>query len=330
MIPVLWVLSGLGLILAAMTAVLWIRLLKSNHRVRKELREATIDRLENPGTVETMYLTPLVEYYALDGLSGEAGVSYLIRADETMLLMDVGANEKRTHPSILISNMKSLDVAPGDLDGIVISHIHQDHVGGLREEKKKTFSLSQGPVDLPPIPVWAPEPLSCSRHNPEARPRVVRHPRKIAEGVGLTGPLPASLFLLGYTVEQTLVVNVLGKGLVVVIGCGHPTLPVILERVKKMFDVPIYAVIGGLHLPVNGGRMNLGPFNLQNLVGSNRMPWRSLGEEDVSQALAVLQKEAPAVVALSPHDSSDYAIERFKQVFGLKYRPLEVGRTIRI
>jgi 7,8-dihydropterin-6-yl-methyl-4-(beta-D-ribofuranosyl)aminobenzene 5'-phosphate synthase len=76
--------------------------------------------------------------------------------------------------------------------------------------------------------------------------------------------------------------------------------------------------------------MNLGPLNLQNLVGSNRMPWRHLGEEDVSETLAVLQREDPAVVALSPHDSSDHAIERFRQAFGRKYQPLEVGRTVRI
>ncbi|MDX2441965.1 MAG: hypothetical protein QNK40_15630 [Desulfobacterales bacterium] len=51
------------------------------------------------------------------------------------------------------------------------------------------------------------------------------------------------------------------KGLVVVIGCGHLTLQIILDRVKKLFDEPIYDIIGGLHLPVKGGRMNLGPLS---------------------------------------------------------------------
>jgi len=327
---VLWILSGLGLIVAVVTGALWIRLRKNNQRVEQELQEARIERLTDLEAVKTLSLTPLVEYYAADGLSGEAGVSYLIRADETTLLMDVGANEKKAHPSILISNMTSLGVSPGDLNGLVISHIHQDHVGGLREERGKSFSLSRGRVDLPPIPVWAPEPLSCSPYNPGARPQVVHHPVKIAKGLALTGPMPASLFLLGYLVEQALVVNVLGKGLVVVIGCGHPTLPVILNRVKAMLDAPIYAVIGGLHLPVHGGRMNLGPLNLQNLVGSDRMPWHSLGEEDVTKTLAVIQKESPALVALSPHDSSDWTMERFKQALGQRYRPMEVGRIIEI
>jgi len=329
----LWIVAGLGLAVAALAGVLWLRLVHSNRRVEKELRMlrmARLDHLESYGAVDRMSLLPLIDYCAAGGLSAEAGVSYLIRADEATLLLDVGANEKKEHPSALISNMKSLGVALGDIDGIVISHIHQDHVGGLEEERSRCFSLSRGVVDLPRIPVWSPDTLSCSKYNPAARPLVVRHPTAIARGVALTGPLPSSLFLLGYTVEQSLVVNVLGKGLVVVIGCGHPTIPVILEGVKKMFDAPIYAVIGGLHLPVKGGRMNFGPVNLQNLVGSNRMPWHCLGEKDVQQTLDAVQKESPAIVALSPHDSSDWAIEQFRKAFGPRYRPIEVGSAIEI
>jgi len=152
----------------------------------------------------------------------------------------------------------------------------------------------------------------------------------IEKGIALTGPLPASLFCLGYTAEQALVFNVENKGLVIVIGCGHPTIPVILDRVKQLFDEPVYGIIGGLHLPVAGGRMNAGPFNLQNIVGSDRMPWNHLDKQDVFKTLAIIQKESPTFVALSPHDSSDWAIEQFRQAFGRKYHSLEVGRRLEI
>jgi len=249
---------------------------------------------------------------------------------ETTLLLDVGANEKKVHPSPLMSNVKTLGVDLLDLDGIEISHIHQDHVGGIREEKQKKFSLSRGLVKLPRIPVWTPEKLSWSGHNPDPFPQLVTRPLLIRKGIALTGPLPSSLFLLGYTLEQALVFNVEKKGLVIVIGCGHPTIQIILNRAKKLFDEPIYGIIGGLHLPVKGGRMNIGPLNLQNLVGSNRMPWNCLNKKDVLKTIRIIQKESPGFVALSPHDSSDWAIDLFQQAFGHRYRAIEVGAPLEI
>ncbi len=324
------ILSGLGLLTVVFTGILWIKLVQTNQRVKKELQQVPVNPLARPGTIKKLTLLPLVEYYANGPHATEAGVSYLIQADDTTLLLDVGANEKKVHPSPLISNSRALGVNLSNLDGIVISHIHRDHVGGIREEKQKEFSLSQGMVNLPKIPVWAPEALSCSRHNPDPFFQLVTGPTLIRKGIALTGPLPASLFLLGYTREQALVFNVEKKGLVIVIGCGHPTIQVILDRVKKLFDEPIYGIIGGLHLPVKGGRMNLGPLNLQNIVGSNRMPWNYLNKKDVVETIRVIKKESPKLVALSPHDSSDWAMDQFQQAFGNRYRAIEVGAFLEI
>jgi 7,8-dihydropterin-6-yl-methyl-4-(beta-D-ribofuranosyl)aminobenzene 5'-phosphate synthase len=321
---------GLGLLAASFTAILGIRLKRTNQRVKKELQQARIKPLACPGTIEKLTLLPLVEYYANGPYKTEAGVSYLVQADETTLLLDVGANEKKIHPSPLMSNVKTLGVDLLDLDGIVISHIHQDHVGGIREEKQKKFSLSRGRVQLPRIPVWTPEKIACSGHTPDPVPQLVTRPLLIRKGIALTGPLPSSLFLLGYTLEQALVFNVEKKGLVIVIGCGHPTLPIILDRAKKLFCEPIYGIIGGLHLPVKGGRMNIGPLNLQNIVGSNRMPWNCLNKKDVVKTIQIIQKESPGFVALSPHDSSDWAIDQFQQAFGPIYRAIEVGAPLKI
>jgi len=320
----------IGLLIVCALAVLWTRLKDTNKRVEKELRTTPIQLLDNPGCIKRLRLLPLVDYYAQGNLASEAGVSYLIQADDIRLLLDVGANEKKVHPSPLVANMEALGVALSTLDGIVISHVHQDHVGGIQEEKKRVFSLSRGEVNLQSMPVWAPDELGCSAYNPGARPQYVQEPVLIEKGIALTGPLPASLFLLGYTIEQSLVINVENKGLVVVMGCGHPTLPVILDRAKQMFDEPIYAVIGGFHLPVKGGRMNLGPLNLQNLVGSDRMPWHHLDEKDVFETIKVLRQEAPNLVAISPHDSSDWAITQFQQAFGSRCVAIKVGQAIAI
>ena len=324
------VLLCMGFLVALGAVIVWIRLKQTNKRVKKDLKTTRINFFDNPGTIEKLSILPLIDYYSKGNYATEAGVSYLIRAEGTNFLLDVGANEKKIHPSPLISNMKALGVDPSKLDGIVISHVHQDHVGGIKEERQRTFSLSRGLVKLPPVPVWAPEELACSRHNPGACPQNVTEPLLIQKGIALTGPLPASLFLLGYTPEQSLIFNVAKKGLIIIIGCGHPGLGVILDRAKKLFHEPIYGIIGGFHLPVNGGRMNFGPLNLQNIVGSDRMPWHCLNKKDVFKTIKIIRQESPDFVALSPHDSSDWAIEQFSMEFGSRYCSIEVGKIMEI
>ncbi len=316
---------GAGALPLLILLILRLRLEQTNRRVQNELSNAPAAVLENPGTIQSFSLMPLVEFYARGKYDTEAGVSYLIRADSTTLLLDVGANEKKSHPSALMKNMERLGLDPEELDHIVISHLHEDHVGGPGEERQKRFSLSRGRVDLPKIPAWSPVPLSVSPHNPGVRLRQVKGPVCLGPGIALTGPLPASLFILGYTLEHALVFNLEGCGLIIVIGCGHPGLPLILGRAKQMFNRPVYAVIGGIHLPVRGGRMNLGPLNLQNIAGSDRMPWHGIREKDVDKAIGIIAAESPHIVAISPHDSSDWAIEKFKTAFKNRYKPLEVG-----
>jgi 7,8-dihydropterin-6-yl-methyl-4-(beta-D-ribofuranosyl)aminobenzene 5'-phosphate synthase len=64
-------------------------------------------------------------------------------------------------------------------------------------------------------------------------------------------PLPRMLLWIGYVAEQVLVVNVRGFGLVLISGCGHPRIEQILGVTERVLDVPIRAVVGGLHAPVH-------------------------------------------------------------------------------
>ena len=59
------------------------------------------------------------------------------------------------------------------------------------------------------------------------------------------------LFWIGAVSDQALVVNVRGFGLVLISGCGHPPIEWILGITERVLDVPIRAVLGGLHLPVH-------------------------------------------------------------------------------
>jgi len=326
---ILYVIAGIAGIILLFLMLKVIQLAAGNRRAeaeRQAMADVTIDDL---GSVSSLSVLPLVDYYTdREDLKTEAGVSYLVKADDTSILLDVGFNAKKEHPSPLISNMEKLSVFPDSLDMIFISHLHLDHLGGMEEQRSKKFSLSKGPVSLGEIPVYAPLEVSPSENNPGPKVTVTREPKVLGPGIATMGVIPRNLFLMGPTYEQSLAVNLKGKGLVLIIGCGHQTVQRIIERAKEIFNLPIYAVIGGLHLPVSDGRVKIGPLNLQNIVGSDRVPWKGINQKDITEAIEAIEKEKPALVSLSPHDSSDLALDQFKAAFGEKYRDLKVGDQI--
>lgn len=306
-----------------------LKLKVNRQRVDRELGQTSVKKIMNPGTVPSFSMLPLVDYLSDDPrFKTEAGVSYLITAGDTTLLMDMGANAKKEHPSPLMRNMALCGKSVTDLDGIFISHTHLDHVGGMKEQKQKKFSFSRGNVPVPKIPVYTAEPVTPSEYNPEPEVQVITAPTMIKEGIISIGAIPRALYLLGYTLENSLAFNVEGKGIVVVIGCGHQTIQRIIERVKALFDEPIYAIIGGLHLPAGGGRMKIGPIDIQPVVGTDRPPWDKINDTDTEEAIAAVKSANPSLIALSPHDSSDRSLDRFKQVFGDKFQVIKVGKPI--
>ena len=306
-----------------------IQLKKGRQQTEIEISGMQIHKLHAPGAVSQLTILPLVDFHADDpALKTEPGISYLIEADDTTILMDCGLNRKRVHPSPLLHNMKALGTSVSDLDMIFFSHMHLDHVGGLKEQKTQTFSISQGPVSLPGIPIYSPAPVSGSRWNPTANAKVIQDPVQLKPGIFSIGTIPRYLFLMGRTLENALAIHVKGKGIVLIVGCGHQTIERIIERTRALFGEPIHGIIGGLHYPVNGGRIMLGPINVQRIVGSDTPPWHSIRESDVESAIAAIKKVSPGIVALSPHDTSDWAIDRFRQTFGAAYVDVKVGQKI--
>jgi metal-dependent hydrolase (beta-lactamase superfamily II) len=81
-------------------------------------------------------------------------------------------------------------------------------------------------------------------------------PTGIGKGVASTGTIPRQL-VFGWIDEQALVVNVADRGTVLIVGCGHQTIPKLLERYDEVFDEPLYGIVGGLHFPVPEGSHRL-------------------------------------------------------------------------
>jgi 7,8-dihydropterin-6-yl-methyl-4-(beta-D-ribofuranosyl)aminobenzene 5'-phosphate synthase len=285
---------------------------------RSWLTEAA-PKLTAIGEVDQLSITPLVERLVPAAhLRGEPGVSYLLRAGPTRLLFDAGLNRRGEARSALVHNAEVLQLDLQGLDGVVISHLHADHVGGLRTQFRRTFAFSAEALEPRGLPAYVPTPMRHER----ADVVLTTGPRVIAQGVAVLPPLPAAMFWLGPVAEQALVVNVRGFGLVLVSGCGHPGIERMLAVTERVLEVPIRGVVGGLHLPVHPFGT---PLVLQATLGNPNWPWRPISERDVAAAIQEITARGPRVVALSSHDSTPWTYAAFGRAFGDHYRTLEVG-----
>jgi 7,8-dihydropterin-6-yl-methyl-4-(beta-D-ribofuranosyl)aminobenzene 5'-phosphate synthase len=274
------------------------------------------------GTVRSLSVLPLVEWYTCDpGLATEPGVSYLVRADETTILFDLGLGRRVRGTPSLVHNMARLGVEVESIDLVVLSHPHGDHAGGFANQFLRRLQLD-GVLAHPPVYTTVPMTV------PGGPPVVVDGPRVLACGVGTTGSLPVQLFVFGTTLEQALVVRVADRGLVLIVGCGHPGIAALVEQAERAFGGPVYGVIGGLHLPITGDRVGLPGINLQRLLGSAEQPWVPLRRADVDKMIAFLRARQVQLVAPSAHDACDWSLAQLACAFGEACRPLRVGEEV--
>lgn len=280
-------------------------------------------RLRDLGEVDEVVILPVVERFTRGGgLTGEPGVSYLVKAGSTRLLFDSGLSGGRAQ-SALTSNARSIGVDLADLDAVVISHLHPDHVGGLGAVRRRTFTFGKDVQEPRGVPAYVPTEMV----HPRAEVLPTKAPRVVAPGIAVLPPLPRMLFWMGLIDEQALVINVRGFGLVLISGCGHPPIERMLGVAEQVLDVPIRAVVGGLHLPVHPLGTRLIP---QAVLGSPYPPWRLIRERDAEHVLDEIDARGPSLVALSAHDSTPWTEEAFSRRFGGRYRTLRVGEELRI
>jgi 7,8-dihydropterin-6-yl-methyl-4-(beta-D-ribofuranosyl)aminobenzene 5'-phosphate synthase len=280
--------------------------------------------LRNIGEVPEVSILPLVERLTPEGsdLAGEPGVSYLVQAGGMRVLFDSGLSGGKPQ-SALARNARVLGAPLGELDAVVISHLHADHVGGVAAMRHRTFSFSADPLEPRGVPAHVPTQM----HHPRADVAVTTGPRVIGPGMAVLPPLPRMLFWAGYVAEQALVVNVAGFGLVLISGCGHPRIEQILGITEHVLDVPIKAVVGGLHLPVHAVGTPLVP---QAILGNPHPPWQPISERDAEHVLDEIQARGPHLIALSGHDSTPWTYDAFTARFADRYRTLRAGEELRI
>ncbi|MBN1663600.1 MAG: MBL fold metallo-hydrolase [Deltaproteobacteria bacterium] len=317
--------------LITVVSVKTIEVDKGKKLAEQEYKKIPYNAFENFGSVTNLSITPIIDYMAAEpGLKTEIGVSYVIRADDTVILMDLGLNQHGEHPSPLLQNMEKLGFKINDINILYISHLHPNHIGGLTEMGKQTFSLTRGKLDMSKVNAYTPVEMNNSELTPVGKIITKQNPFILKPGIGSIGAIPRYLYIMGKVYEQSLAVNVRGKGIVLIIGGGCQGIDKILERTRTLFKEPIYAIIGGLNYPVHGGRSMAGPFDIQYIVGADAPPWRGLKEADVLSAIELIKKTNAEIIAVSPHNSSDWALGRFREHLGKRVIDLKVGMEIKI
>ncbi len=213
-------------------------------------------------------------------LVAEHGYSALLKVRENgttrHVLYDAGLG-KRT----LMHNLAVLDLSLKDLDAVVLSHGHADHHGGLlgmiEAVGKRNLPLILHPDAWRVRKLVFPGGFEADLPPPDRRKleaadvRIVeeRGPSlAVGEGVLVSGQVERTTgFERGMPIQswlnhdgrwepdpatwddQPAIVNVKGKGLVIVSGCSHAGIVNILRSARKLTGVDrIHGVMGGLHL----------------------------------------------------------------------------------
>ena len=153
-----------------------------------------------------------------------------VETEGNSFLFDTGPD-----PGVLKRNMDRLSIDPASIDFVFISHEHGDHAGGLS-------CLAASNRDLP---VYFPAHSSRSLKKKASKYFKVieiEEPTVLSKGLLSSGELYGGLY------EQSLAIYVKGRGLVVLTGCSHPGVDVIVRRFHELTGLPVFAVIGGFHL----------------------------------------------------------------------------------
>jgi 7,8-dihydropterin-6-yl-methyl-4-(beta-D-ribofuranosyl)aminobenzene 5'-phosphate synthase len=171
------------------------------------------------------------------------------------------------------------------------------------------------------VPAYVPTAMT----HPTTDIQVLARPRRLRDGVASSGPIHRAIWWTGGVAEQTLLVEVEGKGTVMIVGCGHASLARMIERAQAVTGKPLYGIVGGLHFPVTGSRMGRG---MQTIIGSGKLPWQRITRREAVDAARSLAGLELGLAALSAHDSCDWTLDLFKGILGDAYRMVRVGEEI--
>ena len=158
------------------------------------------------------------------------GFSCLVKLPQKTILFDTGGEG-----TVLLHNMSRLGIDPREIDIVVLSHAHGDHVGGLDNLLKYNSDVTVY------MPLSFPRGLKDLVTNSGAKVKEVNEASELFDSVFTTGELDGGIK------EQSLALMT-PNGLVVVTGCAHPGVVNIAKKAQEIMMKDIYLLVGGFHM----------------------------------------------------------------------------------
>jgi 7,8-dihydropterin-6-yl-methyl-4-(beta-D-ribofuranosyl)aminobenzene 5'-phosphate synthase len=252
----------------------------------------------------TILSTMLADAAAGDAYStiGEWGFAALVDVGGRKYLYDTGY-----HTDVVATNAAKLGIDLSDVDTVILSHNHGDHIGGLlplREALRADapdalshlhvgdgFAASRGTDPEALEPTRATDTVARFLQS-GGQVTVHRVPASLAPGVWLTGPVPRRhdernwsgsglVRIENEVVEDTIpedmaMVIETSRGLVILSGCGHAGIINIVDHALDFTDgQSVLATVGGFHLLAAGRQdilwtaANLERAGVEHFVGAH-------------------------------------------------------------
>jgi 7,8-dihydropterin-6-yl-methyl-4-(beta-D-ribofuranosyl)aminobenzene 5'-phosphate synthase len=226
--------------------------------------------------VNALKITVLVTNLAGDPHEGggEWGYSALVEVDGHKIVYDTGAS-----PNVALNNAKLLKLNLGDVDEVILSHNHWDHVGGLMSLRNGLKDANPKALSRAHVGARIFEPRLNDSGDDQNGLRAIRaeyiagggefitheKPTELYPGVWFTGPVPrnnpeknwtpglslktSSGLVEDNVPEDSALIFDTGDGIVILTGCAHAGIVNITQYARSLLgNKPIVAIVGGLHL----------------------------------------------------------------------------------
>ena len=273
-----------------------------------------------PAGDDKAQITVLYEAFGKDpALERDWGYAALVEYGGKRILFDTGNN-----PNVLEQNAKTKRVDLSQLDFVVMSHRHGDHMGGLSYLLRlnpgvKIYAPKEGfgiygsdlpstfyrkDPSLPPEQRYydgtPPEVMRFGSAWPGANFELIDKNTEIAPGIHLitlVSDKPGTLELR----ELSLAINT-PDGLVIVVGCSHPGVDRIVAAAATI-NPRIHMIAGGFHLVVTS-------------------------DADIEKIVVALHDTYKVEYVAPGHCTGEPAFAAFKKAFGDHYLYAGLGTTV--
>jgi len=200
---------------------------------------------EENSTVNIAYTILYNNTSLSDSIFADHGFSCLIEAGEHTCLYDAGND-----PEKFMMNVRNMGVDCSRIEYVFISHIHNDHMGGLLD----ILEECDKPALCMPVSYPRQEGESFGEQADEEYRAILDGLRpfvsELVQHQDLTC-LGDSFYTTGViekqSYEQALIIPTSG-GLTVITGCAHPGIVEIVRQARERMKQDVYFVMGGVHL----------------------------------------------------------------------------------